>query len=178
MNIKITGKDLKATESIKDYIEKKMERLVKYFGEEFEVLATIKTEGNEQVAELGVKSEAENFRAVTAHRDLYASIDKDIDILEGQIRKMKTKKDKQNMTESIRMKEAVMNSEATHEIGDEIIKTIYYNIKPMATEDAKLELQGKPKNNFLVFINIDTGKVNVIYRLKDSKNFGLVEPEA
>lgn len=48
----------------------------------------------------------------------------------------------------------------------------------MATEDAKLELQGKPKNNFLVFINIDTGKVNVIYRLKDSKNFGLVEPEA
>jgi ribosomal subunit interface protein len=178
MNIKITGKDLKATESIKDYIEKKMERLVKYFGEEFEVLATIKTEGNEQVAELGVKSEAENFRAVTAHRDLYASIDKDIDILEGQIRKMKTKKDKQNMTESIRMKEAVMNSEATHEIEDEIIKTIYYNIKPMATEDAKLELQGKPKNNFLVFINIDTGKVNVIYRLKDSKNFGLVEPEA
>ena len=178
MNIKITGKDLKATESIKDYIEKKMERLVKYFGEEFEVLATIKTEGNEQVAELGVKSEAENFRAVTAHRDLYASIDKDIDILEGQIRKMKTKKDKQNMTESIRMKEAVMNSEATHEIEDEIIKTIYYNIKPMATEDAKLELQGKPKNNFLVFINIDTGKVNAIYRLKDSKNFGLVEPEA
>ena len=178
MNIKITGKDLKATESIKDYIEKKMERLVKYFGEEFEVLATIKTEGNEQVAELGVKSEAENFRAVTAHRDLYASIDKDIDILEGQARKVKTKKDKQNMTESIRMKEAVMNSEATHEIEDEIIKTIYYNIKPMATEDAKLELQGKPKNNFLVFINIDTGKVNVIYRLKDSKNFGLVEPEA
>ena len=59
-----------------------------------------------------------------------------------------------------------------------LIKTIYYNIKPMATEDAKLELQGKPKNNFLVFINIDTGKVNVIYRLKDSKNFGLVEPEA
>lgn len=178
MNIKITGKDLKATESIKDYIERKMERLVKYFGEEFEVLATIKTEGNEQVAELHVNVEGETFRAVTAHRDLYASIDKDIDILEGQIRKMKTKKDKQNMTESIRMKETVANSEEVHEIEDEIIKTIYYDIKPMAPEDAKLELQGKPKNNFLVFINIDTGKVNVIYRLKDSKNFGLVEPEA
>lgn len=91
---------------------------------------------------------------------------------------MKTKKDKQNMTESIRMKEAVASSEEVYEIEDEIIKTIYYDIKPMAPEDAKLELQGKPKNNFLVFINIDTGKVNVIYRLKDSKNFGLVEPEA
>jgi hypothetical protein len=48
----------------------------------------------------------------------------------------------------------------------------------MAPEDAKLELEDKPKNNFLVFINIETGKVNVIYRLKDSKNYGLVEPEA
>ena len=177
MNIKITGKDLKATESIKDYIERKMERLVKYFGDEFDVLATIKTEGNEQVAELHVTVDGQTYRAVTAHRDLYASIDKDIDILEGQIRKMKTKKDKQNMTESIRMKEAVISSEEEHEIENEIIKTIYYEIKPMAPEDAKLELQDKPKNNFLVFINIETQKVNVIYRLKDNKNFGLIEPE-
>lgn len=178
MNIKITGKDLKATESIKDYIERKIERLVKYFGEEFEVVATIKTEGNEQVAELHVSVEGDIYRAVTAHRDLYASIDKDIDILEGQIRKMKTKKDKQNMTESIRVKESMNLVKENAEITDEIIKTIYYNIKPMGPEDAKLELQGKPKNNFLVFINIETQKVNVIYRLKDGKNFGLVEPEA
>ena len=178
MNIKITGKELKATESIKDYVERKIERLVKYFGEEFDVLATMKTEGNEQIAELHVNVAGESFRAVTAHRDLYASIDKDIDILEGQIRKMKTKKDKQNMTESIRLKESLNDIQPKIEVEDEIIKTIYYSIKPMAPEDAKLELQGKPKNNFLAFINIETGKVNVIYRLKDSKNFGLVEPEA
>ena len=42
MNIKITGKDLKATEAIKEYIERKSERLEKYFGEEFDVAATIK----------------------------------------------------------------------------------------------------------------------------------------
>ena len=52
-----------------------------------------------------VSAVGETFRAVTASSDLYASIDKDVDILEGQIRKMKTKKDKQNMTESIRLKE-------------------------------------------------------------------------
>ena len=178
MNIKITGKDFQATEAIKDYIERKVERLVKYFGDEFDVVATIKTEGKEQVAELHVNTDAGIFRAVTAHRDLYASIDKDIDILEGQIRKMKTKKDKQNMTGSIRMKELANNKKEENEIENEIIKTIYYDIKPMAPEDAKLELQEKTKNNFLAFINIDTGKVNVIYRLKDGKNFGLVEPEA
>ena len=102
MNIKIVAKDLTATEAIKDYIGKKSERLVKYFGEDFEVIATIKTEGGMQVAEMEVKAVVDRFRAVTAHRDLYASIDKDIDILEGQIRKAKTKKDQQNMTLEIK----------------------------------------------------------------------------
>ena len=176
MNIKITGKELKATESIKDYAQRKLERLVKYFGEEFDVLATIKTEGNEQVAELHVTANGETYRAVTAHRDLYASIDKDIDILEGQIRKMKTKKDKQNMTDSIRAKEASRAEE--HEVEDEIVKTMYYSIKPMGAEDAKLLLENQPQNRFLTFVNIETGKVNVIYKLKDNKNFGLIEPEA
>ena len=147
MNIKITSKELEATEAIKDYIEKKAERL-----------------------------DSSDYRAVTAHRDLYASIDKDIDILEGQIRKMKTKKDKQNMTESIRIKE--MAHETTSDVENEIIKVLYYDIKPMTPEDAKLKLEEQPQNKFLAFIDVDTGKTNVIYRLKDNRNYGLVEPEA
>ena len=90
---------------------------------------------------------------------------------------MKTKKDKQNMTDSIRLKEAV-KEETVSEVSDEIIKVLYYDIKPMTPEDAKLKLQEQPQNKFLAFIDIDTGKTNVIYRLKDSKNFGIVEPEA
>ena len=96
MNIKITGKDLKATEAIKDYTEKKLERLEKYFDENFDVNVTIKTEKDMQIAEMHVITRANTYRAVTEHRDLYASIDKNIDILEGQIRKAKTKRDKVN----------------------------------------------------------------------------------
>ena len=177
MNIRIVGKELKATDAIKDYISKKSERLIKYFGDEFDVTATIKTEGGMQVAEMDVKTPTERFRAVTAHRDLYASIDKDIDILEGQVRKMKTKKDQQNMTESIRNKEMAREIKE-HPVEGEIIKTLYYEIKPLSPEDAKLKLEEKPQDRFLTFINIETGKVNVIYRLKDNSNYGLVEPEA
>ena len=177
MNIKITGKELTATESIKDYIDTKAERLQKYFDtDEMDLFVTIKKEGENQVAEMQVTISGDTLRAVTAHRDLYASIDKDIDILEGQIRKVKTKKDKQNMTESIRLKEELRSED--HEVSNEIIKTIYYSIKPMGPEDAKLLLAGDPQNRFLTFINIETGKVNVLYKLKDNKNFGLLEPEA
>ena len=177
MNIKITGKELKATEAIKDYVEKKLERIQKYFDEDFDVNVTIKTEGAYQIAEMHVITKASTYRAVTEHKDLYASIDKNIDILEGQIRKTKTKRERLNKEDSIRVKELNF-AEEEKPIEDEILKTIYYDIKPIAPEDAKLKLEDMPRNNFLTFINVDTGKVNVIFRLKDGKNYGLVQPEA
>lgn len=177
MNIKLTGKDLKATDAIKDYVEKKVERLVKYFGEDFEVNATIKCEKNEQIADIMVNADSDTYKAVTAHKDLYAAIDKDIDILEGQIRKIKTKKEKQNKEDSIKQKEIMNMAGNAHEVENEVIKTIYYEAKPMSVEDAILKLQEKPQDIFYTFINVDTNKVNVVFKLKNSKNYGIVEPE-
>ena len=68
--------------------------------------------------------------------------------------------------------------EKVHEVSDEILKTEYYEIKPMTPEDAKLKLQERPSQMFFTFVNVETGKVNVIHKLKDGKNFGLIEPEA
>ena len=174
MQIKITGKELKVTEAINDYVERKMERIAKYF-EDAEADVAIRVEKNVQIAEIKVSANGEVFRAVTEDKDLYASIDKDIDILEGQIRKAKTKKEKMLKDSSLK----VLDTEVpVREIADEILKTAYYEIKPMTPEDAKLKLQERPTHTFLTFVNVETGKVNVIHRLKDGKNFGLIEPEA
>ena len=174
MQIKITGKELKVTEAINDYVERKMERIAKYF-EDAEADVAIRVEKNVQIAEIKVSANGEVFRAVTEDRDLYASIDKDIDILEGQIRKAKTKRERMLKDSTLK----VLDVEApTQEIADEILKTSYYEIKPMTPEDAKLKLQERPTQMFLTFVNVETGKVNVIHRLKDNKNFGLIEPEA
>ena len=174
MKIKITGKELKITEAINDYVEKKLDRIDKYF-EEAEADVTLRTEKNAQIAEIYVTANGEKYRAVTEDKDLYASIDKDIDILEGQIRKVKTKKEKMLREGSLKMMET--SEEKTSEIANEIIKTSYYEIKPMLPEDAMLKLQERPTHTFLTFINVETGKVNVIHKLKDGKNYGLVEPE-
>ena len=171
VNIKITGKDVVATEAIKDYVEKKMDRIERYFEGDVEVGVTIKTEKTEQIAEMNVKVKQDTYRAVTSHKDMYASIDKNIDILEGQIRKVKTRKDKANKEDSI--KTLGVNGEEEATIENEIIKTIYYDIKPMTPEDAKLKLQEKPQDRFITFINQDTNKTNVLFKLKDSKNYGL-----
>ena len=45
MQIKITGKELKITEAINDYVERKLDRIDKYF-EDAEAEVTLKTEKN------------------------------------------------------------------------------------------------------------------------------------
>ena len=175
MEIKVFGKGIEVTEAIKDYVEEKLDRVDKYF-ENSSAEVTIRTEKNEQIAEIVVSANSENYRAEAEEKDLYASFDKVIDILEGQIRKAKTKKEKMMKEGSIKE----MNQENTSkpQIENEILKYGFYEIKPLSPEDAMLELQERPTHNFLPFINIETNKVCVIYKLKDGKNYGIVEPEA
>lgn len=175
MKIKVLGKDLEITEAINDYVEKKLDKIEKYF-DNAEAEVTLKTEKNAQIAEIYINANGEKYRAVTENKDLYASIDHDIDILEGQIRKIKTKKDK--LMKESSLKDFELTDTKKLEIKNEIVKTAYYEIKPITIEDAILKISEKPTHNFLVFLNSDTNKVNVLHRLKDGKNFGLIEPEA
>lgn len=175
MKIQVLGKDFKVTEAINDYVERKLEKIDKYF-EDASAEVVLKSERNEQIAEVMLKANGEKYVAASEEKDLYASVDKVIDILEGQIRKVKTKKEKMMRDGSIKDLNGSFGTEK--EITNEIVKSSFYGIKPLMPEDAKLELQDRPTHNFLAFINVETNKVNVIYKLKDGKNYGLVEPEA
>ena len=175
MEIKILGKGIEVTEAISDYIERKLERIEKYF-ESSSAEVTIRTEKNEQIAEIVVEANTDIYRAESEEKDLYASIDKVIDILEGQIGKAKTKREKL-IKEGISLKDLNQENMPKKEIKNEILKYSYYEIKPLTPEDAMLELQERPTHIFLPFINVETNKVCVIYKLKDGKNYGIVEPE-
>ena len=175
MKVQVTGKDFKVTEGINDYIERKLDKIDKYF-DDSSADVVLKAEKNEQIVEVIVKANSEKYIAVSEEKDLYASVDKVIDILEGQIRKVKTKKEKMMRDGSIKDLNGTLSSDK--EITNEIIKSSFYGIKPLMPEDAKLELQDRPTHNFIAFINVETNKENVIYKLKDGKNYGLVEPEA
>lgn len=177
MKVKILGKDINTTEAIKEYTEKRISKLEKYFDENTEVSVTIRSEKNIQEAEMQINYQGMCYRAESKQKDLYASIDKDMDIIEGQLRKSKAKKEKQTKGgEALR---DLFKSEDTdvHEVEGEIIKINSYDIKPIMPEDAILKLEENPKAKFLVFVNVETNKVNAIYKTKDGKNYGLVEPE-
>ena len=174
MEIEVNGKDLKPTESIKEYIEKRLARLKKYFNDVIKVGVQLKEEGKNKIVQVSVNTGKKNFRAITENEDLYAGIDKVIDILERQVVKEK------DMNEKAMKKVVEVDIEDTEDeidVENEIIKYQTYEIRPMDRENAKILLSSQKKQLFLTFIDIETNKVNVIFKLKDGKNFGIVEPE-
>ena len=56
-----------------------------------------------------------------------------------------------------------------------IVKTNMLPIRPMSIEEAALRLEDS-KNEFIVFRDLDTDKVSVIYKRRD-QNLGLIAPE-
>ena len=55
-----------------------------------------------------------------------------------------------------------------------IIQEDMPDMKPMTSEEALIQLE-ETERNFLVFINADNERVNVLYR-KNSGDFGLIDP--
>ena len=62
-----------------------------------------------------------------------------------------------------------------NQAGRRIIKTSNLPIRPMSVEHAALMLDDS-KNEFIVFRDVDTDKVSVIYKRRDN-NLGLIAPE-
>ncbi len=175
MNIKITGRNIEVTDAIKDYVEKRLERLEKFEGNNTDVNVVCSVEREEQIVEMQINYNGDFIRIEERNPDLYASIDLAIDKVERQMRKGKEKKNDKNRQESLKEKILGMFSgkEAT-EVG-EITKTKTYEIKPITLEDAKLKLEEK-EDMFMAFVNSSDNKVNVIYQRGDG-TFGVVIPE-
>ena len=100
-------------------------------------------------------------------------------MLKSKLLDLKEQEQKEKMMKDSSIKQMNINGIAPEKpVEDEVVKSLYYELKPISVEDAKLKLVERKGNIFYTFVNIDTGKVNVIFKLKDSNNYGLVEPEA
>lgn len=175
MNIKITGRNIDVTDAIKDYVEKRLERLEKFEGNNTDVNVVCSVEREDQIVEMQVSHDGDFIRIEEKNPDLYASIDLAIDKVERQMRKGKEKRNDRNKQESLKEKiMGMFSGKEADEVG-EITKTKTYEIKPITVEDAKLKLEEK-EDMFMAFVNADNNQVNVIYQRGDG-TFGIVVSE-
>lgn len=174
MLVTVTGKNVEVTNALKEYAEKKVAKIGKFFEKSpGGAKVTLSTERSKHVVDITVQVNGLLLRGEERTGDMYASIDGAIEKIERQVHKFKTRINRKLREEN---QVVVATPPQSEEAAAPVIKrTKRFAIKPMSVEEAvmQMDLLG---HDFYVFSNSDTEEVNVVYRRKDG-NFGLIEPE-
>lgn len=180
MNINIRGENIEVTPALRDYVEKKVGRVERYFEyDSLDIQVTMKVLRGEHIVEVTIPLPGWMLRAEDRSEDMYASIDNVVDKLERQIRKHKTKVNRRFRDVGNAKMLFVDNSTNVVEEEEEdlkIVRTKSFHLKPMDPEEAILQMN-LLGHNFFVFFNAETDEINVVYKRKDGR-YGLIEPHA
>ncbi|GIP40995.1 ribosomal subunit interface protein [Paenibacillus sp. J31TS4] len=183
MHYNIRGTNLEITEPLREYVEKKLGKLERYFEQPIQSEANVKMSvlKDRQNVEVTIPLSGVLLRAEEKGNDMYASIDLVVDKLERQIRKHKTKVNRkirqENDVKTLFIEDPVANEQQPHEEEEpfELVKTKRFTLKPMDVEEAILQMN-MIGHNFFVFSNsADAEQVNVVYKRHDG-TYGLIEP--
>ncbi len=170
MNVSVRGKNTNATPALKEYVEKRLSKLDKYFENEPEAQVTLVVEKDTHKVEVTMPINGMILRGEEATGDMYASIDLVVEKMERQINRYKGKFTKKGKTAA-----AVEAVPHPSEDLDQVVKTKRFAIKPMPVDEALMQMN-LLGHSFFVFSNAETEEVNVIYKRKDG-HYGLIEPE-
>jgi putative sigma-54 modulation protein len=182
--IKVTGRHVAVTDAIVDYARKKVESLHLDYPRIIEAQVIVEVEKYRHIAEVVLRcSNHITIDASAETSDLYASIDEAIGKIAQQMRKHKTKIMRQYRPRRAQVRiidEHILADEVSEETSDTgseplVVRTEKYPVKPMFVDEAVLQLQMNSSQQFVVFLNAKSEKVNVLYRRKQG-NFGVIEP--
>jgi putative sigma-54 modulation protein len=186
MQLILKGKNVEITDWLRQYVEKKMNKLDRYLPEINEArveLSVQKTRSSQdrQVAQLTVRSNGTILRAEERTDDMFAAIDAVVDKMHRQIARYKGKRKDRWQGQGPSRAEAELPSPDTETLEEpeeqtgRVVRVKRFVVSPMDEEEAivQMELLG---HDFFVFFNPNSGKMSVLYRRKDG-NYGLLEPE-
>jgi len=172
MKVILTTKNFKTNNYLKETVEKKFDKLSKYFAEDVTANVMISQERNLEKVEATINLKGTIFRAEEATEDVYESIDKIIEKLSTQMSRFKTKLQKKHKDNKAVMFDAVPEYDLPEE-EIKVVRTKKFELVPMSVDEAIVQME-LLQHNFFVFLNEETDSVNIVYSRKDG-NYGLLE---
>ena len=176
MEIQITSKNYTPSQKLKQIIEKKIERLDRYFTENATAKVVCSKEKDILKLELTIIDGGLLFRSEVQSDNMYQNIDMALPKVEKQIIKYSGKlKDKFKKRQAIENKDWIYyEKEDIDEPKQKVIKTKSFDIVPLSVEDAEMYLEASD-HAFYVYLNAETGKVNIMYK-RTFGGVGILEP--
>lgn len=178
MQLIIKGKNIEITDTLREYVEKKVGKLDRYLPtiDEARVELSVenaKSAGDRQIAQLTIRSRRTILRAEERTGDMLASIDAVTDKMSQRIARFKGKR--HSRSRSAPEQVPFYEEEPEAEEGPHIVRTKRFAMIPMDPDEAieQMELLG---HDFFIFFNTEVDAINVLYRRRDG-NYGLLHPE-
>jgi putative sigma-54 modulation protein len=192
MDVQVRGKGVVVTDALREYADRKDNKLNKHFHNLHGATVVQTIQGQTHRVEVQLEGDGVKVRCEERGDDLYAAVDRVVDKLERQMQKFKgrTQRNGNHLHHSSKHHhhhyghhgEVTTPRTAPFDDGLEvetvtgrIVKHKRFNIKPLAPSEA-VEQMELLSHDFFVFENAETGEVNVLYRRTDA-NYGLLEPE-
>lgn len=178
MQITITARHFELTKAIRDYVENSCLKLKKYFDQIITIHVTLSLENSRNLCELSMHVGKFSVQAQAEEMDMYLTIDTALDRLEAQIKKLKDRvSDHQKRALKDQFTAFSRASEITKGREDRVQRTV--RTKRVVTEvmdvNEAMERVDQGKEDFLIFRNIETDRINVLVKI-DSSNYKLFEP--
>jgi putative sigma-54 modulation protein len=182
MQLELKGRNVEITDRLREYVERKIGRLDRYLPtiDEARMELTVhrtRSAQDRHVAQLTVRDRGTILRAEERSSDLSASIDAVMDKMYRQVMRYKGKRYRGRPHTRTReeLLEEADDMELLAEEPRNIVRTKRFPTPPMDEEEAieQMELLG---HDFFVFLNAESGEINVLYRRRDG-DYGLIIPE-
>ncbi|HEY4641588.1 MAG TPA: ribosome-associated translation inhibitor RaiA [Thermoanaerobaculia bacterium] len=184
----IIGRNFDVTPDIRELVTKKLTKVSeRLFDDVIETRVVLQVEKYRNICEILVVGKDHDVKTIQeSDESMQDAINAAIDHLKRQAQKNRKKiRDHHRKDGNGRKSEVnewavqVLEPGNLREAGDQnrprIIKTNNLPIRPMSIEEAALRLDDS-KNEFIVFRDLDTDKISVIYKRRDN-NIGLIAPE-
>lgn len=171
MRTRVTCRHCELEPELKEHVDSKLERLSRYFDRVDEAHVVFTTEGHRCIADVTVHASRAVISSEQTADDLRSAFDRSIDKVERQIRRYKERVRNHkgvDTTAEVAMASAGASMEDLGIVPEKL------SSKAMTPDEAFSELE-ELKVAFLVFMNSENEKINVIYRRNDG-DYGLVEP--
>lgn len=187
MKIEIYSVGMRVGDRLEERIEQKLEKFHRYFDDAAECQVKLSEDGpNLRRVEITVFVKKHIYRAERSAENIITALDLTISILEGQIRKQKTKlrkrkKDYAYLKDFFSDEENLLNEDEEFAEGDEEIlngQTFKYKsfpLSPMSREEAALQME-LLGHSFYLYTDTDSGNVNLVYKRKNG-DYGIIDPE-
>ena len=178
MEVKVTCRHIESNEALRKHAEEKVTRIRKYLDRQVNADVILSMEKNRYLAEVNILGDGIAFNGKEeSTENFFVAIDQVVDKISSQISRFKTKQKKRKISAELTIRHNIIAMEggSTEARQPKIIHTENYFVKPMPVEEAIMQLN-LIDNNFLVFTNSQSNRVNVLFQRQDG-NYGLIEAE-